>query len=472
MRPLFPPTLAWPTGAHHALIYAVAGRNFERALKHLNNWLFTHDLDAAEFREQRLLFAAIERHGTDIKSHPYFPRLSGLQRMLWTRAQMSLAQNLPSVRKLEAAGIPVLFIKGAGMGALPYVSSRQRISHDLDIVVKRPDVAKAFELLMDDQWLPSTGQTRLCLQQQLPSLRSINMFRDRYGDIDLHAMPFHFSQGSVDEDEELWGRARAGHFGSQTVLIASAEDALALAIGHGGLDGHAHSDWVIDAARLVVNETINWSLFLNIVSSRQLGPAAYFALSYLSEGLELDIPPTVTGELKSTAHRSVMDLCVSMIQMRPRDRFKTPFNLLRLLAKNRRKNRDRKAAPRLLAKQTYLKTKIHNFAIPSAVEYFDQTKLDRQSTKGDLEFSVQIGPVPVARRLEFELNTETRHLARFSVRLLRPRAKPFQISVKGFIANQNNESLVIQARPSRQLRDRSDGTGVDLYGAVSFALLK
>jgi hypothetical protein len=468
------PAWTWPTGDHHSLIYAVAGQNTQHSLDGLKHWLGGHDLDDAAFREQRLLFAAFARHGASLKEDPVYPRLMGLQRMLWTRAQMSLRQNLPSVRNLESSGIAVLFIKGAGMAALPYVSSRQRISHDLDIVVKQSDFARAFEILGNDHWLPSSGQSRLCLTNQFRSLRGINMFRDRFGDIDLHSRPFHFSQGGLAQDQGLWDRSRTGYFGGEAVLIASAEDALAIAIGHGSLDGHTHSDWLIDVARLISNEAIDWALFVDIVKERALTAPAYFALSYVAEKLKIDIPHSVTSKLHDDASTSAQGYMLSLIQMRPRDRFLPPGHLLRWLAKTRRKKLDRNLAPAPAENQRFLQVKVAGHAQAAEANYqtiaLVKCKLSTQSSRIELE--LQIGPVKVARRIEFELNTATKHLARFNVRLLRPRTQPFRIIVKGTIALVSGEDLFVEARPSRQLRDQSDAKSKMLYDEVKFSLLR
>jgi hypothetical protein len=470
---LLRPSWTWPVGDHHQLIYSVAGQDDKLAISCLLQWLDKHPINDAAFREQRLLFAASARFGSHIKDHPVFPRLMGLQRLLWSRAQMSISQNLPTVRKLEAAGIPVLFIKGAGMAALPYVSSRQRISHDLDIVVRPADFAPAFEMLCNDDWLPSTGQSFLCLRNQMASLRSINMFKDRFGDIDLHSRPFHFSQGTLEDDDAFWSRARTGRFGAEAVLVASREDALALAIGHGGLDGHTHSDWIIDAARLVTNETIDWPVFTGIVQRRGLNAAAFFALLYLSEGLDLNLPSDLLATFKNSAQSPLRDYISSMTQMRPHDRFYAPAQIFRWVAKSQRKKRDRKHTPAPQEKQQFLAVKFLRSAPSENCEYkFEaavKTVAEGQSTK--VHFELQIEPVTIARRLEFELNNATRHLARFTVRLLRPRTEPFRISISGAIPATGSSNIMIVARPSRQLRENTEAASVAQYCAVAFALI-
>ncbi len=465
---------AWPVGDHHQLIYAVAGQDAVAALAGLKNWLSCHDIDIAAFREQRLLFAAFARFGAALKDDPFNGRLTGLQRMLWTRAQMATRQNLPSVRMLEAVGIPVLFIKGAGMAALPYVSSRHRVSHDLDIVVHSSDFSNAFDLLNKEGWLPSSGQSRLSLQNHLPSLRSINLFRGHFGDIDLHSRPFHFSQGGTEQDDALWGRIRTGNLGGHPVHIPSAEDAIVLAIGHGGLDGHAHSDWLIDAARLVTNETVNWQLVLDIISGRGLAAASYLALAYLSQGLGISIPQPVVDELAKATKASPASYLSTLVQMRPRTRFSRSGQLLRGIVKANRMRADNALAPSPKQPARYLNSSTDRFANPADVAFGLVAEVNpvNQSLAGDVELELQIGPITTPRRIEFELNGETAHLARFMVRILRPRKNPSRIIVKGNIGAAPGGRITVESRPSRQLRELEPPQRIARYAAVPFALIR
>ena len=72
MTALLPGTKwAWPVGDHHQLIYAVAGQDADAALAGLKDWLSSHDIDVAAFREQRLLFAAFARFGAALKGRSF-----------------------------------------------------------------------------------------------------------------------------------------------------------------------------------------------------------------------------------------------------------------------------------------------------------------------------------------------------------------------------------------------------------------
>ena len=61
---------AWPTRDLDLLLKAVLLKDDDRALAAALSWLATHDLDAVEFREHRLLAALSDRFGKRLSSSP------------------------------------------------------------------------------------------------------------------------------------------------------------------------------------------------------------------------------------------------------------------------------------------------------------------------------------------------------------------------------------------------------------------
>ncbi len=111
----FFPTLrwAWPAGGLDQLLLAAACPDESRARAALDAWLNANDIDAVEYRDQRLLVAITDRFGTTLGARPEGPRLAGLQRHLWTRSRMAIAQAATALRRMVDAGIPVMLLKGA-----------------------------------------------------------------------------------------------------------------------------------------------------------------------------------------------------------------------------------------------------------------------------------------------------------------------------------------------------------------------
>src|SRR5215212_329928 len=94
---------AWPHGDHDRLLRAVLLADDRLALLEARRWLDSHDIDAASFREHRLLASVAERFGKTIAGHHSYPRLIGLQRQLWTRSQLAIGEAQNTLAALARA---------------------------------------------------------------------------------------------------------------------------------------------------------------------------------------------------------------------------------------------------------------------------------------------------------------------------------------------------------------------------------
>ncbi|WP_204310774.1 hypothetical protein, partial [Escherichia coli] len=72
-----------------------------------------NDIDHVSFREHRLLAAISDRFGRKLAAHPAYPRLVGLQKMLWTKSRMAMREAEPALSAMVEAGCTVMLIKGA-----------------------------------------------------------------------------------------------------------------------------------------------------------------------------------------------------------------------------------------------------------------------------------------------------------------------------------------------------------------------
>ena len=88
---------SWPTGKLDQLLKAALLPDAEAACQHAARWLDENDIDLVSFREHRLLAAISDRFGRKLATHPAYPRLVGLQKMLWTKSRM--ASTIPRIAR-------------------------------------------------------------------------------------------------------------------------------------------------------------------------------------------------------------------------------------------------------------------------------------------------------------------------------------------------------------------------------------
>ena len=76
----------------------------EAACRYAARWLDENDIDLVSFREHRLLAAISDRFGSKLAGHPAYPRLVGLQKMLWTKSRMAMREAEPALKAMVDAG--------------------------------------------------------------------------------------------------------------------------------------------------------------------------------------------------------------------------------------------------------------------------------------------------------------------------------------------------------------------------------
>ena len=83
----------------------------------------------------------------------------GVHRFAWARNQILLAQVMPVVASLEAAGVPTLLLKGAALVADQRQDAGMRQMSDIDVLVPSDAVTAAIEVILDHGLTPSGGST-------------------------------------------------------------------------------------------------------------------------------------------------------------------------------------------------------------------------------------------------------------------------------------------------------------------------
>lgn len=188
----------------------------------------------------------------------------GFRRSLWLTAQL-----LRLLDVFKARGIPVIPLKGPVLAAFAYGGIELREYFDLDLLVRRSDVARAGEALVAEGYRP---QCELAEAQWPSFLR----YACEWGflqdatmvELQWQFVPRHFSF-PVDYDQ-LWERAVTLPFEKRSVLSLSPEDLLLYLCVHG--TKHAWSDpkWVRDVAALIrVSPNLNWDFVFE--QARTLG---------------------------------------------------------------------------------------------------------------------------------------------------------------------------------------------------------
>ncbi|ESX98950.1 nucleotidyltransferase family protein [Mesorhizobium sp. LNJC405B00] len=464
---------SWPTGGLDQLLKAALLPDEEAAGGYAARWLDENDIDHAAFREHRLLAAISDRFGRKLAGHPAYPRLVGLQKMLWTKSRLAAREAEPALQAMIDAGCAVMLIKGASRIAVNASAQRGRVAHDIDILVRPQDMIAAFDVLSERDWQIATGVSPQYLRTRLASLRSMNFFKGSFGDIDLHQLAYDGSQQSAKDDLAIWQRALSADFNGVRVLVPSPADRMALAIAHGGLDAHTHSDWLVDCAVAIESGAVDWGVFADIVARRHLAVAAAVALSYLCLEIGIAVPEAELAKTIELADRAGLSRWSSVLQAKPRTDFGGLVWLSRGFAKQlrlkRKKGRLQQPTPAVWRGRPTLR-KARATSAPFALSQ----PLPRPDRTGAvvLDVTVRIVVPPIRRRIEMEINAGGGHVARLRSMVISRAGGGRVLRFRGKVTvDDTGRPLVIEARPSRQFRNWDNEAEVAAYGALPFQLL-
>lgn len=465
---------SWPTGKLDQLLKAALLPDEEAACQHAARWLDENDINLVSFREHRLLAAISDRFGRKLAAHPAYPRLVGLQKMLWTKSRMAMREAEPALQAMVEAGCAVVLIKGASRIAVNASAQRGRVAHDIDILVRPQDMTAAFDVLRERDWQIATGVSPHYLRTRLASVRSMNFFKGSFGDIDLHQLAYDGSQQSTGDDLAIWQRAVAAEFSGVSVFVPSPADRMALAIGHGGLDAHTHSDWLVDCAVAIHGGAVDWGVFNDILARRGLAVAAAVALSYLALEIGVAVPEPVLAGTVDMADRAGLSRWSSVLQAKPRTDFGGLVWLSRGFAKQlrlkRKQGRLQQSAPDVVWRGKTTSRKLE----PTPTPFVLSQTIPCPDRTGEmvLDVTVRIAVPPVRRRIEMEINAPGRHVARLRSMVISRAGGQRVLHFRGKVTlDETRQALVLEARPSRQFRTWDNEAAVASYGALPFQLL-
>jgi hypothetical protein len=459
---------AWPTGGLDLLLRAVLLEDDEQALAAGLSWLATHDLDGAAFREQRLLAALSDRFGKLLSSSPAYPRLVGLQRLLWTRSRMALRDSSEALDALSRAAIPFMFLKGASRVALDPDAQRGRVSHDIDILVSKEHMAAAFAVLLDGGWQATSGSGPLRLQAQARTCRAMNFLKGQFGDVDLHSLAYQPVHADEADEAALWARSVPAVLAGIGARAPAASDRIALAIAHGALDAHTHSDWLIDVDACIRNDQPDWRDLLATLRARRICVPAASALSYLAQEIGCPVPPDALREILDGADREGPARRLALLECKPRTDFTAPTALARGIVKQIRLLRGKRLERR--AREAVWRCRLGSPATDGTGRAATSADLP-VSISGTLRFRISLTvELPKRRRrIDWELSTPTRHLAVLRYRTFLPFGGLRRLTFAGTVTLGADETrLLVSARPSRLLRPGATADEVETHGAVPF----
>lgn len=210
------------------------------------------------------------------------------------------AELLRLLRVLAEGGIAALPYKGPVLAASVYGNVSLRSFSDLDILVKKPDILSAKDLLLAEGYDERTPLTSGQRQARLRS-RTQKDFAlvDRNGFVKLE---LHWEVASLAlfplETEQIWGRLERLPLGGSAVLNLHPEDLLLILCVHGAKHSFKRLEWVCDIAEVVAAcPSIRWKETVERATELHARKMLFLGLLLARDLLGMTLPEAVSGEV-------------------------------------------------------------------------------------------------------------------------------------------------------------------------------
>lgn len=285
---------------HSMLLQAALGEGTSAAVAY-RAWRAAEKLDDTDdtvYRIMPLLVATAESSGID---DPDLARMRGAAKHIWLSNMLRIKQLAEALAVLQRAGIDALLIKGGALFARNEQFAATRVAGDYDLLVRRPDAARAIDVLVRNSFETPGMRTDLFAEADFDhSIHAVHLARrSGTGTIDLHwrALPKLYDDHIAGE---LFGHAELAKLAGQKVRIPCRADHLFLAVAR-------CEPWdiketflrSIEAAQLLrdCGGQLDWDRFEQLVAHYRMGWIASRILRLLRDDLDVPIPDGVVERI-------------------------------------------------------------------------------------------------------------------------------------------------------------------------------
>ncbi len=293
----------------------------ERARVAFQRWRERADLDTLDTGSARLLPLLWRRQSGAFPGDPVLARGKAEYRRAWCLNQVAIARGAALIGRLEAAGIPAMYLKGAALAVGQYGDPGVRPMDDIDIAVPRSQARAAVEALVREGWVP--GVTPLAGARDIGDAagggwevgaRPLAAFDEAYFfarhahgfeapdgvNVDLHWCLF---QGHCDPgvDDAAWAATRTVLIHQTEVRVPDPADHLLLLLAHGARWNPIPAiRWIADAVTLIRREPdLAWDRLIAEAQARRITLQTTEMLADLEDRFAVGVPPTVLVRLRS-----------------------------------------------------------------------------------------------------------------------------------------------------------------------------
>ena len=292
-------TPAWYPSADQELLLRAALMPGETAERAWVRWReATGDqFDLGSLRLLPLVYRNLAAHGSD---DPWMGRLKGIYRRTWFLNQALLDRTATAVGRLEAAGIPTLLLKGAGLTLAHYRDMGARPMDDADVAVPCGRALEALAVLAEDGFRAE----RPVSKDDLVLGHAETLAAPGGERIDLHWDVL----WRAGRDELLWEAAVPAELRGIATRTLCPTDHLLQVCGHAAYWNRIHPvRWVADVHVVLrsAGPEVDWDRLVSRAAERELTLPLADALDYVRGRFGAPVPADVVPRLRGPAVRAL-----------------------------------------------------------------------------------------------------------------------------------------------------------------------
>lgn len=198
------------------------------------------------------------------------------------------------IKLFSDEGIEAVPYKGPILALFAYDDLALRRFVDLDVIVKKQDVARARDLLLADNYALSKPLTNEQQDLLLRTQHNLQFTKDnRRLIVELHweVAPHLFA--STVQSEILWQHLVSFNLNGTTVQTLSADDLLFSLCVHGSRHLWERLGWICDVAELISRGDLNWTALLDRAAKADSERMFLLGLHLAETLLDAPLPPEV-----------------------------------------------------------------------------------------------------------------------------------------------------------------------------------
>jgi Uncharacterised nucleotidyltransferase len=210
-----------------------------------------------------LLYRQLDQQAADLVPHDHLARLKKHYLENSARNTLLTAELCRLIDLFAASGIEAIPYKGPLLALFAYGNLALRRFVDLDVIVKKSDVLKAREILLDQGYTPTKSLSLTQQELLLRTQHNMQFSRDnRQLIVELHwEVAPHLFASSVSADE-LRNNVATVDLNGTKVKALSAEDLLFSLCVHGSRHLWERLSWICDVAELISRHRLDWPSLL------------------------------------------------------------------------------------------------------------------------------------------------------------------------------------------------------------------